>query len=143
MDETITVATPFFPKLVKGNQPIKSVGYDEIKRRIDVEERIVDPETGGEKGRKMARFGLIPADFLKALAEHYGRGAAKYSDDNWKKGYKWSLSYDAMHRHINLWACGESFDKETGSHHLVAAVWHCICLWWFEYYKAGTDDVRS
>lgn len=35
--------------------------------------------TGGQKGMKDARFDLIPIGALRQLAEHYGRGAAKYT----------------------------------------------------------------
>ena len=43
------------------------------------EVRIVDPNTGGEKGQKDARFDLIPQEAIWMLAEAYGRGAEKYS----------------------------------------------------------------
>ena len=46
------------------------------------EVRVVDPVTGGEKGAKLARFDLIPPEATWALAEHYGKGCAKYSDRN-------------------------------------------------------------
>ena len=83
--------------------------------------RVTDPITGGEKGRKKARFSLIVPSFLWELAEVYGEGAKKYSDRNWEKGYAWSLSYDALQRHIHQWVMGESIDKETGRHHLAHA----------------------
>lgn len=107
------------------------------------EVRTVDPTTGGEKGAKLARFSLIPADFLWALAEHYGVGSRKYADRNWEKGYRWSLSLDAHSRHLNQWMLGETHDIETGSHHLVAAAWHLIALWWYDRHKKGTDDIRT
>ncbi len=108
-----------------------------------VEVRVVDPTTGGQKGSKLARFSLIPRDFLWALAEHYGRGARKYEDRNWERGYKWSLSLDAMERHLNAWLMGEDNDAETGSSHLIAVAWHVVALWWFHRNNKGTDDVRS
>lgn len=107
------------------------------------EVRVVDPKTGGEKGSKLARFSLIPADFLWALAEHYGRGARKYEDRNWERGYKWSLTLDAHERHLKQWLLGEDNDEETGSSHLVAAAWHLVALWWFHRHNRGTDDIRS
>jgi hypothetical protein len=76
------------------------------------------------------------------LAEHYGKGCAKYADRNWEKGYKWGLSVAALERHLNLWRQGESIDKETGSHHLIAVIWHAIALLVFELRGLGTDDVR-
>lgn len=105
------------------------------------EVRVVDPKTGGEKGSKLARFSLIPYDFLWALAEHYGRGSMKYADRNWEKGYKWSLSLDASQRHLAQFLRGERIDEETGSHHLIAAAWHLVALWWFDTHEKGTNDV--
>jgi len=105
------------------------------------EVRVVDPLTGGEKGAKLARFSLIPADFLWALAEHYGKGARKYAEKNWERGYKWSLSLDAAERHLTQWKQGEDNDEETGSSHLIAAIWHLIALWWFHKRGRGTDDL--
>lgn len=96
--------------------------------------------TGGQKGTKLAKFSLIPAQFLWALAEHFGKGAKKYDPWNWLKGYEWSLCMDALERHYNAWKMGESYDEETGSHHLVAVAWHCCALFIFELQKLGTDD---
>ena len=104
------------------------------------EVRITDPETGGEKGQKQARFDLIPADALWAIAEHFGRGAEKYADRNWEKGYDWSLSYGAMMRHVWAWWGGEDVDEETGSSHMVAVAWHALVLVANELRGNGTDD---
>lgn len=109
---------------------------------VSEETRVVDPATGGEKGAKLARFSLIPSGWLWALAEHYGRGAKKYADRNWERGYAWSLSLDAHSRHLNQWLLGEDNDPETDSSHLVAAAWHLIALWFFHAYGKGTDDIR-
>lgn len=43
------------------------------------EVRTVNEKTGGEKGVKLARMDLVPADVLMLLSEHYGKGAAKYT----------------------------------------------------------------
>ena len=109
--------------------------YDEV--------RVVDPQTGGEKGSKLAKFSLIPAKFLWDLAEHYGKGEQKYAARNWQKAYDWELAIDAHDRHYNLWLQGEDIDNETGSHNLVAACWHLIALWWFQRNNKGTDSVRE
>ena len=177
------------------------------------EVRIIDKFTGGEKGEKLDRYDLIPPEFEKELAVHYGRGARKYTkevtisqardiiaklctcpassvgscveaaikesdawvtiqkeleqhqhtckatrnnsfqmggstgliaagDRNWERGYKWHLSYRALRSHLNAWQRGETYDQETGSHHLVCAAWHCICLFTFEMRGLGMDDVR-
>ncbi len=84
--------------------------------------------TGGKKATKLARFDLIPAEPLIALAEHYGKGAQKYDANNWRKGYEWSSSFSAMMRHAWLFWNGEDIDPETGSHHLTAVAWHAFAM---------------
>lgn len=84
--------------------------------------------TGGQKGVKLARFDLIPIGPLTMLAEHYGRGAQKYAEHQWRAGYEWSKSYAALMRHLTAWWAGEDFDPELGSHHLAAVMWHAFCL---------------
>lgn len=106
------------------------------------EVRVVDPQTGGAKGTKDARFDLIPPEFEWALATHYGVGCRKYEDRNWEKGYKWSLSLAALRRHLNQWERGEDYDEETGSHHLIAVAWHAAALFIFGLRGLGTDDIR-
>lgn len=121
----------------------------QLMERAEV--RVTDAVTGGQKGSKLARFSLIPRDFLWELAEHYGRGARKYEDRNWQKGYKWSLTVDALDRHLSAWLHGtpennwqpEDNDPETGSSHLIAVAWHVIALWWFHKHGRGTDDIRG
>lgn len=66
--------------------------------------------TGGMKGTKLARHDLIPPGPLTELAEHYGRGARKYANHQWRKGYEWSKSYAAMIRHATLWNMGYDYD---------------------------------
>jgi hypothetical protein len=87
--------------------------------------------TGAEKGTKLARYSLIPARPLKLLAEHFGRGAKKYDDHNWRRGYEWSKSFDALMRHAQAFWDGEDYDPDPemeGSHHLTAVAWHAITL---------------
>lgn len=106
--------------------------------------RVVDP-SGGMKGSKLAKFSMIPPDVLNELAEHYGKGEAKYPSDpetgepNWQKGYNWRLSVDALERHLNAWKRGEDFDPETGSSHLIAVMWHAAALRWFQNHGRGRD----
>jgi hypothetical protein len=89
-------------------------------------------ETAGKKGEKLARFDLIPVKPIWLLAEVYGRGAQKYADRNWERGYVWSKSYQAAMRHINMWWAGEQNDPLDGQHHLAAAMWHLAALIEFE-----------
>lgn len=107
--------------------------------------------TGGQKGTKLARFDLIPVYSLTRLAEHFGKGARKYDDHQWRKGYEWSKSYSAIQRHLTAWWNGQDLDvcsnepdncvhregetyepdtcyNHTGSHHVDAVMWHAFVL---------------
>lgn len=114
-------------------------GY-EAQPRLNSEVRIVNGDTGGAKGRKLARFDLIPAGPLTAVAEHYGRGAEKYDDRNWERGYDWSLSFGALMRHAWAFWNGEDIDAETGGHHLAAVVFHAFGLMEFGRTHPELDD---
>jgi len=96
------------------------------------EVRVTNATTGGEKGTKEARFDLIPIHPLTELARLYGRGASKYADRNWERGYDWSLSYAALMRHLTQWWGGEDIDPEMGLSHLASVAWHAFSLAEFE-----------
>lgn len=105
-------------------EPVRVVASDVLL----ADEVRITSETGGQKGSKPARFDLIPPHQLWRLAEHYGFGAAKYSDDNYRKGYDWKLSIAALERHLSLFKQGEDYDEETGSLHIIAVAWHAFTL---------------
>ena len=104
------------------------------------EVRVTDPTTGASKGQKLARFDLIPARVMWELAEHYGKGCAKYSERNWERGYSWSLSFAALMRHAWAFWRGEDIDPETGTPHIVSAAWHCFALAEFRHTHQEKDD---
>ena len=107
------------------------------------EKRVIDPETGGMKGSKVARMDLLPWDALLDLSIHFGRNSethgGKYPDRNWEKGYKWSLGIASLARHLAAWISGEEFDEE-GNPHIRAIHWHASTLHAFALRGAGTDD---
>lgn len=100
----------------------------------------VTSATGGQKGKKLARFGLIPPEALWQVAELYGKGAEKYDDWNWRKGYDWSLSIDALERHLSEFKRGNDYDAETGCHQLTAVVFHALTLLTFAAEHPEYDD---
>lgn len=102
--------------------------------------RMTDPETGGEKGAKPETYEQIPVWPLEQIARVYNFGASKYERANFLKGYRWSLSQDALFRHINAWRRGETVDPQSGIHHLAHATFHLLALMQFEYTGTGTDD---
>lgn len=73
------------------------------------------------------RFDLIPAGPLSRLAGVYERGAAKYSDNNWKKGIPMSRRLDSAFRHLNQYKGGDRSED-----HLAQAAWNCFALMWYE-----------
>ncbi|MBM4707884.1 hypothetical protein GS982_01590 [Rhodococcus hoagii] len=108
--------------------------------------------TGARKGVKPQRPSLIPTYPFMELARHYGVGAEKYTErdeagnvtheggNNWRAGYEWSKSYDAMIRHANAFWGGEDLDPETGTSHLSAVAWHAFTLLEFTQSHPEFDD---
>ena len=88
----------------------------------------------------LARFDLLPAEPLRQVAEHYGKGAEKYAARNWERGYEWSKSYGALQRHANAFWGGEDIDEETGSPHMAAVVFHALALLEFARTHEAFDD---
>jgi hypothetical protein len=102
--------------------------------------RITDPKSGGQKEQKSAQLSTIDPLSVMEVAKVGGFGASKYARYNYARGYKWSLSYDALQRHLNAWWAGEDDDSESGLSHLAHAAWHCLALLTFIMRKKGTDD---
>lgn len=115
-------------------------GVTEATPLRDGEVRVTNAETGGAKGQKLARYDLLPADALRQVAELYGRGAIKYDAHNWRKGYDWSLSFAALQRHAWQFWGGETYDDETGCHHMASVAFHALALITFEMTHPELDD---
>jgi len=107
---------------------------------ITGEVRVVNGSTGGEKGKKPESYSLIPWSQLDEVARLYNAGAQKYSRDNWRKGYDWSLSFDSLIRHARSWWEGEETDPETGCSHLASVVFHAFGLMYFKEHHPQLDD---
>ena len=86
------------------------------------------------------RYDLIPPRPMEALAIHFGRGAAKYGDRNWEAGMGWGRLFRAAMTHAWLYWRGEENDKDTGTHHLICAVWNLLCLYEYTLTRKGKDD---
>ena len=96
--------------------------------------------TGGEKGTKEEAYHLLPVEAMAKVARHYGIGARKYDDHNWRRGYEWSKSYAAMQRHANAFWSGEDIDEETQSPHMAAVAFHALTLLTFMDEQPDFDD---
>jgi hypothetical protein len=101
---------------------------------------VVDPKTGGAKGSKLPQLGAIDPAAILEVAKVAGFGATKYDRYNYLKGYRWSLSYDALQRHLMQFWGGQDRDEESGLYHLAHAAWHCLALLSFTLFNLGTDD---
>lgn len=84
------------------------------------------------------RLDLIPAEWIIELGRVKTVGAAKYEDNNWAKGMKYSRAIGAALRHLYKWILGGKIDPETGCHHLAHAAWNCLALMSWEMY--GLND---
>lgn len=107
---------------------------------ISMEKRIVNKETGGEKGQKTERYDLIPMESMDFIARVFGMGAEKYEAHNWRRGYDYGLSYGAAMRHLSAFWQGENNDPESGEPHLAHAAFHMMALLYFTECNAGFDD---
>mgnify|MGYP001603403832 CR=1 FL=1 len=118
-------------------------GLDRHWRRMllqDDEVRVVDPATGGEKGQKDCQIGAVDPQAIWEVGRVAGFGNNKYERYNFAKGYRYSLSYDALQRHLMAFWNGENLDPESGLPHLAHAAWHCLALLTFSLRGKGTDD---
>lgn len=87
-------------------------------------------DVGGRKddGGKL-RWDLIPYACLEEVAKVYTHGATKYSDWNWAQGIHYSRLFAALMRHLGaFWFRRESYDQESGCHHLAAATFYTLAL---------------
>lgn len=88
----------------------------------------------------MPLFRMAPAAFLTDFGGVYVMGADKYGEKNWRKGYPWSWSINAMLRHQAAMIRGEWRDTESGLPHVAHVAWHCATLHEFERLGLGVDD---
>ncbi len=107
---------------------------------METEVIVVDEKTGGKKGSKMAQLGALHPAPLMEIAKVAGFGGQKYDRYNFLKGYRWSLGYDALQRHLHAFWGRTDRDAESGLYHLAHAGWHCMALLAFSMFGLGTDD---
>lgn len=89
------------------------------------------------------RWDLMPGDALDAIAHVYTVGAAKYADRNWELGMDWGRVFGSLMRHSWKFWRGETYDEETGCHHMAMAAWNAIALLTYSLRGVGKDDRSS
>lgn len=108
------------------------------------EVHVTNATTGGQKGSKPQAMSLLPWDVLmNDVAPLYHRGALKYERDNWRKGYDWSLSFDALARHLAQFHAGQWLDEETQCPHLASVVFHACALMYFYRSHPELNDIND
>lgn len=120
----------------------------------------VTSATGGQKGQKNIRLGGADPIAMLELGRVYGVGETKYDRFNYLKGYAWSLSIDALKRHLLAFESGQEYDECTvhpGQHgdahvfdpdvcdgsgllHTAHVAWHGLALTSFLMRGIGEDD---
>lgn len=123
----------------------------------------VTSSTGGQKGQKMVRLGGADPIAMLELGRVYGMGETKYDRFNYLKGYDWSLSIDALKRHMLAFEAGQDYDEcsiHPGQHdddheydptvcdgsgllHVTHVAWHGLTLTSFIIRGIGGDDRAS
>ena len=88
------------------------------------------------------RFDLITPIALRRIAGVYERGAAKYSDHNWRKGGPFSRFLDSALRHLNVYKENEWAGQEQDEDHLAQAAWNILCLLHFDETNPELNDLR-
>ena len=86
------------------------------------------------------RWDLLPFEALEEVAAVLTYGAGKYSEQNWRWGFKFHRPLAAALRHITAWARGEDTDEESGYSHLSHAVCCLLFLISFQKTGSGVDD---
>jgi hypothetical protein len=78
---------------------------------------------------KLSYFKRSFSKALEGIARVKEFGANKYGDGNWRAGGKPDQEYhDSMDRHIQLFLDGETYDQDSGCHHLSHAIWNLCAL---------------
>lgn len=95
-------------------------------------------DVAGSHGKHPARYDLITPVGLRRLAETYGEGAEKYTDNNWQKGIPAKNLINHALAHITQWLAGD-----TSEDHLAHAVWNLFSIMHFEETRPELIDVDA
>lgn len=100
-----------------------------------------NPDIGGIKcDAGKPRFDLIPVIALFHLAEHYTKGAEKYTPRQWEKGMQYTRLLRAAMSHLLKYSAGENNDVQFKTHHLAAVMWYCCAIMELEQTHPELDD---
>ncbi len=84
---------------------------------------------------------VVPLPALHALGLAMLEGALKYGRHNYRAaGIRYSVYYDAVMRHMNLWWEGEDIDPDSGLPHPIKAAACLVILYDALMQENGNDD---
>lgn len=98
--------------------------------------------SGGTKndyGKTM--YHLVDNNTFTGIADAMTYGAGKYTENNWKKGIKFSRLYNAHMRHLSAFIQGDIIDEESGLPHLYHASANLMMLNWMYNNKPEHNDM--
>jgi len=101
-----------------------------------------NPMSDGRKDAKDIQIHAIPWEALQELGRvyHFGATSRGYGDYNFRGGYDWTLTFDALMRHAWAFWNREENDPESGFNHMAHAAWHALTLCFFALTERGNDD---
>jgi len=114
---------------------------EEVKLKSSGEIRNFATGAVRDSGEGKPRMELLPLDLLMRVSTWYALGAAKYGDNNWRKGQPQSVVIGSLLRHLTKYIKGDR-DED----HLSAIVWNALSLMnGDEYFKDNKDvcDLES
>lgn len=88
------------------------------------------------------QLSYISRELMESLAKVRAFGASKYERDNWKGGFKYTRTLDALLRHTFAFLSGEDTDPESGlphPFHMAANIEHLI----YDYIHHKHNDDRG
>ena len=117
---------------------------DATKARLDeLDKTILKVEDDKQKALKYddgkPPMDLLPGAALREISRVLGFGARKYSQHNWRQGFKWSRLHAAALRHLTSYQDGERLDPESGLSHLAHA--GCMLLFLLTHEVEGLGEV--
>ncbi len=86
------------------------------------------------------RLELNPPTAMLELGKAMTYGAIKYSDNNWRRGMKWTRVLGSLSRHLTAYQAGQTFDPESGLSHMAHVMANAAMLLEFEKTHPHLDD---
>lgn len=147
-----------YEPLLPGGTPVASI-MKAGGTKEEVEAKLLkDSDKGLRASAGKIRFDLLEPFAMEQLAKIFTKGAAKYADNNWLKGMKWSKMVASLERHLAAFKEGKDYDFDpncegcksgtclmhTGEMHIAQAAWNALGLTsYYKYYPQGDDRLHN